>query len=71
MSRRTYLPLVAAVLVAWIAQFIGESPLCGLAPFVMTGMTDYADIATDVVTDVKETFKRVYLMAVDAIPDDD
>jgi hypothetical protein len=32
-------------------------------------MVDYADIATSAVADVQETFKRIYLMAVDAIPD--
>ncbi len=30
---------------------------------------DYADIATTAVADVQETFKRVYLEAVDAVPD--
>ncbi|TNF80480.1 MAG: phage major capsid protein [Gammaproteobacteria bacterium] len=30
---------------------------------------DYADIATTAVADVQETFKRVYLMALDAVPD--
>jgi hypothetical protein len=30
---------------------------------------DYADIANTAVADVQETFKRIYLMAVDAIPD--
>lgn len=32
-------------------------------------MVDYADIASSAVADVQETFKRIYLMAVDAIPD--
>lgn len=32
-------------------------------------MTDIADIATTAVADVQETFKRVYLMAVTAVPD--
>jgi hypothetical protein len=31
--------------------------------------TQYADIATTAVADVQENFKRVYLMAVDAVPD--
>lgn len=32
-------------------------------------MTDIADIATTAVADVQESFKRVYLMAVNAVPD--
>ena len=31
--------------------------------------TQYDDIATTAVADVQETFKRVYLMAVDAVPE--
>lgn len=53
---------LAAVLVA-----VGHAEASWI-PFVF-GMTDFADIATTAVADVQETFKRVYLIAADAVPD--
>jgi len=38
-------------------------------PLMLVGSVAYADIATTAMADVQETFKRVYLMAVDAVPD--
>jgi hypothetical protein len=50
------------------AAMFGHTMPTGLGPVLMASVA-YADIATTAVTDVQETFKRVYLMAVDAVPD--
>lgn len=69
---------VAFLLIAAVAAAVGHPlhlavgktsgvALMGLG-FAM-GPTNYADIVTTAVADVQSTFKRVYLMAVDAVPD--
>ncbi|MGH7864094.1 MAG: hypothetical protein ACREQB_03835, partial [Candidatus Binataceae bacterium] len=40
-----------------------------LDALLLIGSVAFADIATTAMADVQETFKRVYLMAVDAVPD--
>jgi hypothetical protein len=70
--RWVHLALVLAVAVCdytgATAALLGTTVPPGAMPVLLASVA-YADIATTAVQDVQETFKRVYLMAVDAVPD--
>lgn len=66
-GRRVW-PFLAWGLIALVAALLGN-PELGLAGVLVVGQVDYADISILDDPDVQSTFKRVYLMAVDAIPE--
>lgn len=56
--------LVAGTRIGWL-----DLDVMSALPLFLVGSVAFADIASTAMADVQETFKRVYLMAVDAVPD--